>query len=342
MSTRPIRLTHLFLLAAVLFTAAAPMTTAAAAATAAESPITTEAVRAFWWGDFDALEKQNTLLKHPGHIAGDGSSDLEMFRIGLGKVLEAGGDNRESYLLELEKLTLQWATAHPASPLAHILYARALVEHGWSYRGAGYAKDVPPQAWEDFHAYLRRAAEYLVNHADVALTDSYAHATLLIVGKGLNWDNKQMTAIAQDGLKRNPEDINLYFEASVTLLPKWGGDARALDKYIRQVAEQTKGIYGMGMYSRLYSYAADNDYGHALFDSSLADWPTMKQGYQDMHARYPSNTRRNRYAYMACMAKDKNTLNALLDELGPSVEASEWGPNPQRSLEGCRRWAKQG
>jgi hypothetical protein len=340
MTTRITHLARLLLLASALLTAAAPMP--ATAAKAADSPITTDAMRALWWGDFDALEKQNALLKQPGHIASDGSSDLEMFRIGVGRVLEENVDNREPYLQELDKLTLQWAADHPASALAHILHAKALVAHGWSYRGGGYAKDVPPQAWEDFHAYLRRAAEYLISHADVALTDSYAHATLLVIGKGLNWDNKQMAAIAQDGLKRNPEDINLYFESILTLLPKWGGDARALDKYIRQVAEQTKGIYGMGMYSRLYSYAAENEYGHALFDNSLADWATLRQGYQDMHARYPSNSRRNRYAYMACLAKDKNTLNALLDELGANIDASLWGPNPQRSLEGCQRWAKQG
>jgi hypothetical protein len=340
MTTRITHLRRLVLLASTLLIAAAPMP--ATAAKAADSPLTTDAMRAFWWGDLDALEKQNALLKQPGHIASDGSSDLEMFRVGVGKVLDEGVDNREPYLQELDKLTLQWATDHPASALAHILHAKALVAHGWSYRGGGYAQDVPPQAWEDFHAYLRRAAEYLISHADVALTDSYAHSTLLVIGKGLSWDNKQMAAIAQDGLKRNPEDINLYFESIVTLLPKWGGDARALDNYIRQVAEQTKGIYGMGMYSRLYSYAADNEYGHALFDNSLADWATMQQGYQDMHARYPSNSRRNRYAYMACLAKDKNRLNALLDELGANIDASLWGPNPQRSLEGCQRWAKQG
>lgn len=334
------RLTRAGLLAWTLLIAAASMP--AAAAPAADPPITTQAIIAFWWGDFDALEKQNALLRQPGHIASDGSSELELFRIGLGRVFNEDKDNREPYLLELDRLTLQWATDRPASALAHILHAKALVTHGWSYRGGGFAKDVPPQAWEDFHAYLRRAADYLLKHADVALTDSYAHATLLVIGKGLGWDNKQMAAIAQDGLKRNPEDINLYFDLTGTLLPKWGGDARALDKYIRQVTEQTKGVYGMGMYARLYSYAADNDYGHALFENSGVDWPTMKQGYQDMHVRYPSNGRRNRYAYMACLAKDKDTLNALLDELGPGVDASQWGPNPQRSLEGCRRWAKQG
>jgi hypothetical protein len=127
-----------------------------------------------------------------------------------------------------------------------------------------------------------------------------------------------------------------------TLVPKWGGDPKTLDKYIRQVAEQTKPIYGMGMYSRMYAQAAEYDFGHALFQNSYVDWPTMKQGYEDMRVRYPSVARDNRYAYMACLAKDKETLLTMLDVIGTRIDVSLWGPNPQRSLDGCQRWARQG
>lgn len=312
----------------------------AAPAAAPVSPITTEAEQAFWWGDFAALERQNALLRQPGHIAADGGSDVEMFRVGLNRVIDNHVADREPYLRELEALTLQWATEHPQSALAHVLHADVLVSHAWSYRGNGYAKDVPPQAYEEFQTYLQRAAEYLVAHADVALTDSYAHDTLVRIGMGLGWSAAQQRATAEDGLKRNPEDIGLYFSVLSTMLPKWGGDARSLDKYIRQVTAQTKAVYGTGMYARLYSYAAENQYGHALFEDSGADWPTMKRSYEDMLARFPDSPgRRNRYAYMACLAKDTQTLRSQLEALGPQVDASKWGPNPQRSLEGCQRLA---
>jgi hypothetical protein len=32
---------------------------------------------------------------------------------------------------------------------------------------------------------------------------------------------------------------------------------------------------------------------------------------------------------------------ALLAELGPKIDVSQWGPNPERSLESCQRWAKE-
>jgi len=67
----------------------------------------------------------------------------------------------------------------------------------------------------------------------------------------------------------------------------------------------------------------------------------MKKSYQDMLARFPSPGRVNRYAYMACLAKDRPTLVALLAELGKKIDVSLWGPNPQRSLDACQRWAKE-
>jgi hypothetical protein len=298
--------------------------------------------QALWTGDFAELEKQNAYYSQPNRFEPDGRSQLDLFHEGLASVLKNSEENAEPYLKEMDILTLQWATENPKSALAHVLHAQALVEHGWSYRGGGYVKDVPPEAWKDYRAYLRRAVDYLNAHSDVALTDTYAHLVLLQIGRGLNFSNEQMIAIANDGLKRNPDNIELYFDTSGSLLPKWGGDARVLDNYIKYATEQTRAKYGLGMYARLYSAAAEDQFGHALFETSFADWDKMKQGFEDMLARYPNSPlRRNRYAYIACIAKDKDTLLKLLNELGTSFEAKEWGPNPERSLESCRRWATE-
>jgi hypothetical protein len=308
----------------------------------AETPaLTTDTLQAFWTGDFAALDKENERLKHGKHIESNGGSEVEYFRNGLAVVIYSKADHNEPYLRELEALTLQWATEHPKSSLAHILYARTLVAHAWSYRGDGYARDVPPEAWTDFRNGLQRAAKYLQDHADVALTDSSAHDLLLSIGNGLDWDIETLKAIQQEGVKRNPDDIELYFDMLDPLLPKWHGNAKILDNYIREVTKQTQATYGTGMYARLYAEAAERQYGHTLFEDSLVDWPTMKKSYEDMLARFPSSTRVNRFALMACLAKDRPTLVALLAELGNKIDVSLWGPNPQRSLQACQRWAQE-
>lgn len=199
---------------------------------------------------------------------------------------------------------------------------------------------MPPEAEKQFEAYQQRALDYLNAHAGVALRDSYAHVVLLEIGTALHWSGKQLDAVAQEGLARNLDDLGICFARMQALLPQWGGDAKSLDDYIRRASEQTRARLGMALYARLYSSAAINQYGHALFTGSRADWASMKQGFDDMSTRYPDSALwRNRYAYMACLAKDRQVLLMQLGQLGAHPDTALWGPNGVRSLEGCRRWA---
>lgn len=303
-------------------------------------PVKKAAQDAFWTGNFAELERQNADFRRPGQIGADGMSKISQFRSGLDSNFKYKMENEEAYFKELDLLTLQWAQEHPASAFAHALHARTLVAHAWSYRGGGFVREVPPQAWKDFHAYLRRAADYLKAHADVVLTDSYAHDVLLQVGTGLDWTSEQMLVVARDGLKRNPDDTDLYFEVLNSMLPKWGGSSKAVDDFIRYATEQTRDRFGQGMYTRMYLTAADDQFGHALFEDSRADWSRMKQGFEDLLSRFPDNaTRLNSYAYMACLAKDKESFLKQIARVGKQIERSKWGSNPERSLESCRRWA---
>ena len=331
------------LLQGALFGAAlACMSGAAHAATPAKAPAETAATEAFWRGDFAELERQYKDAGKPDQVDANGILHMSQFRSGLDTVFNYTMKNEEAYLKEIDLLTLQWAKEHPQSSFAHILHAKALFHHGWSYRGGGFVKDVPPEAWKDFEAYLKRAVDYLAKHADVALQDSYAHVLLLNIGRALSWNPRQLGAIAKEGLRMNPEDTAIYFAMADALLPKWGGDAKVLDDYIRRVAEQTRERHGLGLYARLYSGAAENQFGHALFEDSHADWDKMKQGFEDMLARHPDSAPRlNRYAYMACLAKDRDTVLRLLGKLGERVDAEEWGANGRRSLESCKRWASE-
>ena len=315
---------------------------AQAKAEAATAPIETKASDDFWIGDFAALERKNAQLSESGGYTPEGRAKLDLFREELTSVFDHDARPREPYLRELDALTLQWTTQYPQSALAHILHARSLFAHGWSYRGNGMAHQVPPQAWKDFESYLRSAVKYLNDHGEVALRDSYAHVTLLDIVRGLGFSQKQRDVIVQDGLKRNPRDLNLYAVASLALLPKWGGDSGTLDKYIRQAAAQTRAEHGASLYASLYWEAAVHQYGHALFDGSQADWPTMKQGYEDILARSPDSvSQRNRYAYFACLAKDKMTLLEQLEKIGTRLDTAEWGANGERILERCQRLASE-
>jgi len=301
-----------------------------------------KATEAFWVGDFAALEKMNAAYQQPGPLEANARNRLDYFRTGVGKVFSYVAHSSEAYLSELDALTLQWARDNPQSAYAHILHARSLLAHAQSYRGTSYVKDVPPEAWAYYRRYVDQALAYLKQHIDLVSTDSSGHLLLLEIGRSLSWGQAQIEAIAEAGIARNPDDIELYFMVSFGLLPKWGGNQKVLDTYIRKVTAATSAKFGTGMYARLYADAMDNQFGAALFESSYADWDKMKQGYEDMLARYPDGSaRRNSYAYVACIAKDKPTLQRLLGEIGAGFVANSWGVNPQRAFETCTKWAQQ-
>jgi len=216
-----------------------------------------------------------------------------------------------------------------------------LLEHGWSYRGGGYNKQVPPQAWADFDKYVRLAAEYLAAHSDVAFADSRAHQTLINIGRAAGWDRDKLWSLAQAGIKKDPENDGLYLAVLTSLLPKWNGSPAQVDRFIAQVVERTRKERGMELYARLYSAAAAQEFEHRLLSDSGAEWPKMMAGFRDLQARYPSAWNLNRFAYFACLAQDKPTTLDLLEQIGPKPQLNRWGTNASRTYETCKRWASQ-
>jgi len=309
----------------------------------AEAEAQKQATDAFWVGDFAEMERLLAVAKQAG-----GSLDARYHRVrsvrnGFEAVFEGYEDSNDLYFAEVEALTLQWAQQNPRSALAHALHANSLIARGWAYRGGGVAKDVPPEAWADFKKYIQQAAQYLTVHADVALTEPLSFDYLLNIGKASSWKPDRSWTVAKEGLKLDPNFLSLYYRVLTATLPKWQGDTRAVDRFINDAVAHSKAARGTEMYARLYEAAADEHYGHALFEDSYADWPKMKRGYQDWLKREPTARTHNAFAYFACLAKDKTTFTEQLDAMnGAKPDLSTWGSNPSRTYETCKRWGVQG
>jgi hypothetical protein len=305
------------------------------------SAINDAAADAFWWGDFDALQRMHTEYLKSGQFDADGRSKLGPFLDGLDRVFDGNKGMPDAYFVELEALTLSWTKRYPESSLAHALHAKALMAHAWSYRGNGLANTVPPQAWADFNAYVERAAKHLAANAAVVLMTSTGHQTSVVVGRSAGWGHERLWAITRAGLDMNSEDETLYRSMLLSLMPKWGGNALVVDRFVREAVERTRAQRGLEMYARLYSAAAEQQFSQQLFKESGAQWTTMKQGFEDLLTRFPTASNVNRYAYFACMAEDKATALDLLARIGTKPEIDRWGSNGRRTYETCRRWASQ-
>lgn len=300
-----------------------------------------QAAQALWWGDWEELERLHAGYSQPGQFVANGRSKVSAFRAGADRVLKGKKQDPDAYFAELDALTLQWATQHPGSSLAQVLHASALLSHAWSYRGSGFSNTVPPQAWEDFGAYVQRAAAHMSAHADAMLASGSGYVEAIEIGRAAGWPVDRLLAISRTGLDKHPDDEGIAMAMLNSLLPKWRGSAVQVDRYIEEVVERTRTQRGMEFYARMYAWAAEWQFEHELFIASGAQWPKMKQGYDDMLRRYPSPGNLNRYAYFACLAQDKPTAFEVIEKIGSKPELDSWGSNGARSYETCKRWASR-
>ena len=91
----------------------------------------------------------------------------------------------------------------------------------------------------------------------------------------------------------------------------------------------------------LYGMSSEDEYQHRLFEDSAARWIDMTQSWRDLLSRHPSRTTENRFAYFACLARDKPVFLELLDRIGETPDLKQWGTNPRRTFDTCKRWAQQ-
>jgi hypothetical protein len=312
-----------------------------AQATSVEEVALTEAVTdAFWWGDFAELQRLHALLQAPGDRDVHGQHRMAVFRRGVRPIVDRDPAS-EGYHQHLVALTARWARDHPGSPLAHQLHLQARLAMAWWHRGTGYANTVSPDAWKRFRGEIDAAIAHLTTHAEVALQDGHGYVQAVALGRAAGWDIDRLLALVDTGLRRTPDDIGLHRAMLHSLLPKWGGSAELVDRYINWAAEQAGPERGGHLYAVLYASAADNAFSHRLFADTRASWARMNDGWRTIVERFPSRSNINRHAYLACIARDKAVLRPLLERVGDDPVLEVWGANAAPTLDGCRRWAAE-
>ncbi|HEY9024398.1 MAG TPA: hypothetical protein VIP05_08865 [Burkholderiaceae bacterium] len=295
------------------------------------SPIADEAAHLLWWGEFDRLEALYRSLRQSTERARDGTLRLQWFRVGLARVFN--NDATDPYFAQLEALTHDWATQHPESALAQLLYARALHARAISFRGGDYYDKVPQAARREFEHYLALEVEQLNGHAELLKNESTADVYLLMAARYDGWAFAAQHALALDALARNPGDDGGFTELALASLPKWGGSSAQFDAVAREAVRVRKGA-GMAMYAYIYDDNA-NGFNGGLFEASDVDWPTMRQGFRDWLARWPGEYMLNRFALQACHAQDMPTTRELLARIGDKPLDRAW----HNDYAACRRWA---
>ncbi|WGG49882.1 DUF4034 domain-containing protein [Rugamonas sp. DEMB1] len=297
---------------------------------------------AYRWGDFAELERLYAIYGKAGVRSElTGTPRLDQFWKGIGEINNSNLRVTDEYYQQLDALTRQWAHQYPQSVLAQLLYAKTLMAHAWVRRGDGYVNTVSPTAWAEFREYLDLAKEQLQKTEALAAKDSTWNRSMLEIGLHLDWDREHLMQVFEAGIAKNPDDDDLYFAMQKALLPKWGGDLKAVDRFIAWADKNTREKRGLEMYARLYAGLSYGQVHQTLFTSTNASWTSMKIGFEDRLKRYPHTDHRNMYAYFACMANDRPALQEQLELIGGKFEPIFWGGYPERTFEACKKMAQQ-
>lgn len=296
-----------------------------AAATGPDGPTVYKQSQAdFLAGRFDLLEAAADAYRTKQSVSPSGNRLLASFYDGLTATFTLYGAADANAIERHEAQVRAWLAAYPNSRAANIMTAIVEIERGWLIRGPSMASGVSAPQWRGFHTQLARASAKLSEIRDLASDDPQWHATVLRLALEGGVNDRAFDAIAKDALDRDPGYGPSHSEILRQKLPEWGGDWRAYDRAIDDFAARTAASTGQAVYAQSYWDLSKTRFKANIFEKSLATWPRMKQGFEDMVARYPSDANLNAFGSYACLASDFETLRPLLERFAGQMRKELW------------------
>ncbi|MEU6535009.1 hypothetical protein [Streptomyces sp. NPDC047000] len=170
---------------------------------------------------FDALAELTPLRA----IAGNGNwAATEAFFAQLGSADEvsfavgalAGIDGTEEYL---EKAVQD----RPGDPLARTLLAERYTRVGWAIRSGARAKNVSREQFEQFHAWLRKSEQILIEVCAEHPGYAPAWTARLTTARGLELGQSEARRRYDRLAAHHPHDVRAQLQLLQQVCPKWGG-----------------------------------------------------------------------------------------------------------------------
>src|SRR6185437_6949673 len=214
----------------------------------------------------------------------------------------------------------------PGSPLPSLIEAAAFEDWAWAARGHGDVNSVSGAGWLWFAARVEMAAASLREAPPSAESTPLWYELSFEVGVDQARGLTALRGIFDAGAARFPDYLPLYRQMVRALMPRWFGSYQKVDQFINAEYASTAPRTGFEMYARLYwTFAELSGDTEDIFTDGLADWQSMKRGFQELVARYPqSDYVLNVFANFACRAGDKPEYLALRPQLVKRFSASAW------------------
>lgn len=245
---------------------------------------------------------------------------------------------QEAHWVAMEKKTERWQQIYPKSSVAAFARSDVFQDHAFFFRGRRFARDVDPAMWKPFRTYIDRAFDALASPENQITRDQAWYCAMIKNAQFRDIDPNQFAELIVEASNKYPSYYEIYFFAANKLAPKWGGSTEAFEWLANLAVSKTRKTEGMALYTRLYWSIAQSDFNDDLFTKTRADWKKMKPGFDDIVKQYPSEWNLNNYAWFACLARDRPTLELVFKQIGDNIDTTLW-TRPER-LNRCRNFAK--
>ena len=258
---------------------------------------------------FEKLDQEADRLRLDKSRLADGRWKLAIF---FGAVAETLPDIIQSprQRATFEAGLAEYIKLHPTSMNAPLILAKVAQAIGWQARGNGLAKTVTEQGWRTFKLSMSTAAAILDEQRSRLAQHPQWYCERLSVATYLGEPDPLASEIFNEGMRREPAYLSLYFTMQMRLSQRWHGSNRALMAFINDVGVRSPAAVTEGLYTRMVWY------GSALFsrielDPAL-DWNAMRKGMDAIVASYPAERNVQKMFFMACGHSDREQAKKLL------------------------------
>jgi len=203
------------------------------------------------------------------------------------------GKTTEAGLGSLKANLNRWTAQHPEASAPIILQAMAYLDAATRARNN---KDKDAKSEE---AYLNAAHFHLSRNKSLASADPQWYLIMLLVAQRQYWPSDRMEKLVAEVHEKAPSFLPFHFSMVQYNSPKWCGSLEELDTYIKRAMISNEPREGKSYYARLYWYASQVEFGDKLLTDPLVQWPLMRQGFEDIVARYPVAWNINHFARFA-------------------------------------------
>lgn len=241
------------------------------------------------------------------------------------------------FIFNTERLN-QWAKTYPESVIEPIVRSSILNAIGAEWRGTEYSYKVKPENMAQYIKYLNLADETLDANKERSSIDPHWYADKLFYATRIQMEQEDFDALLLEAAKRHPDYLYIYFMANDYYSPKYGGNAEGLEKHALKSEDLASADIKKSIYTRVYWSAAGGEYGYKLFEKTLAQWPKMKAGFDDILANYPVSWNWSHYLQFSCLANDRETAEMLLANK-KKFNVIETNDLPS-TFDACKKWAR--